>query len=76
MRHALTALTASVLSVASSIALAQATAPGTTPAVPGGAPATTDGTGDMNWLWLIIGAALIAAAIWYFMKRRGGTTRL
>jgi hypothetical protein len=30
----------------------------------------------MNWLWLIVVAALIGAAIWYFMKRRGGTTRL
>jgi len=59
--------------VIASQALAQATTAPTTPApaqptAPAPVPATTGGT---NWLWLLIVAALIAAAVWYFMRRRG-----
>ena len=58
-------------------ALAQATTAPTTPAPgPTTAPAATHtADGGMNWLWLLIIAALIAAAVWYFMRRRG-TARL
>ena len=35
------------------------------------APTTFDPAGGMNWLWLFIVAAVIAAAIWYFMRGRG-----
>jgi hypothetical protein len=51
-------------------ALAQATPP----AVPGSpaAPAATDG--GTPWLWIIIGLAIIAGLVWYFMRGRLGTT--
>lgn len=52
--------------------LAQATPPATSgsPA----APATTDG-GGASWLWIILGVAILAALIWYFMRGRSrGTT--
>jgi hypothetical protein len=52
-------------------ALAQATPPATSgsPA----APATTDG-GGISWLWIIIGLAIIAGLVWYFMRGRSRTT--
>jgi bacteriorhodopsin len=51
--------------------LAQATPPATSgsPA----APATTDG-GGASWLWIIIGLAIIAGLVWYFMRGRSRTT--
>ena len=51
-------------------ALAQATPPAASgsPA----APATTDG--GASWLWIIIGLAIIAGLIWYFMRGRSRTT--
>jgi hypothetical protein len=51
--------------------LAQATPPATSgsPA----APATTDG-GAASWLWIIIGLAIIAGLVWYFMRGRSRTT--
>ena len=53
------------------IAFAQ-TSPGT-PAAPGAgtAPATdTAAASGVNWLWILIVIAIIAAAIWYFMRGR------
>ncbi len=48
-----------------SSALAQTTAPGTTPA-----PAPSGGIA--NWWWIILLVILVAAAVWYFgMRRRG-----
>ena len=69
----MSALTATLL-VWSAIAMAQ-TAPGT-PAAPGAgtAGAGTTAAGDTNWLWIIVVVALIAAAIWYFMRSRGRGT--
>jgi bacteriorhodopsin len=52
-------------------ALAQATAP-TTPGSPA-APATAD-DGGANWLWIILGLAIIAGLVWYFMRGRSRTT--
>jgi bacteriorhodopsin len=51
-------------------ALAQATPPATSgsPA----APATTDG--GTPWLWIIIGLAIIAGLVWYFMRGRSRAT--
>lgn len=46
--------------VALNEAVAQAT-----PAAPA-APATTDG--GANWLWIILILALVAAAVWYFLR--------
>jgi hypothetical protein len=37
------------------------------------APATTDG-GGASWLWIIIGLAIIAGLVWYFMRGRSRTT--
>ena len=54
-------------------AIAQAT---TVPGTPAPAqPAVTAQSADSggNILWLIIVAALIAAAVWYFIRRRGAT---
>ena len=52
-------------------ALAQATPPATSgsPA----APATTNG-GGASWLWIIIGLAIIAGLVWYFMRGRSRAT--
>jgi drug/metabolite transporter (DMT)-like permease len=52
---------------ASSVAYAQTTAPTTAP------PAANDG-GGMGWLGFLVLLALIGAAIWYFMKKRGSAT--
>ena len=62
--------TFTVVSLATvNVALAQATPP----AAPGSpaAPATTDGT---PWLWIIIGLAIIAGLVWYFMRGRSRAT--
>ena len=48
-------------------ALAQATPPATS-----GSPAD-DGSGA-SWLWIIIGLAIIAGLVWYFMRGRSRTT--
>ena len=51
-------------------ALAQATPPATS-----GSPAAPadDGSGA-PWLWIIIGLAILAALIWYFMRGRSRST--
>jgi hypothetical protein len=49
-------------------ALAQATPP-TTP----GSPPADDGSGA-SWLWIILGLAILAAVIWYFMRGRSRST--
>jgi bacteriorhodopsin len=51
-------------------ALAQTTSPAT-PASP--TPSATDG-GGATWLWIIIGLAIIAGLVWYFMRGRSRAT--
>jgi hypothetical protein len=53
-------------------ALAQATPPATSgsPA----APAPADGGSGAPWLWIILGVAILAALIWYFMRGRSRAT--
>ncbi len=53
-------------------ALAQATPPATPGAPPAPAPAD-DGSGA-SWLWIILGLAILAALIWYFMRGRSRST--
>jgi hypothetical protein len=53
-------------------ALAQATPPATPGSPPAPAPAD-DGSGA-SWLWIILGLAILAALIWYFMRGRSRTT--
>jgi hypothetical protein len=50
-------------------ALAQATPPGSPPA-----PAPADDGSGASWLWIILGLAILAALIWYFMRGRSRTT--
>jgi hypothetical protein len=57
---------------AASEALAQATPPATPSSPP--APAPVDDGGGASWLWIIIGLAILAALIWYFMRGRSRTT--
>ncbi|MEE1611906.1 hypothetical protein [Microvirga sp. CF3016] len=52
-------------------ALAQATSPAT-PGSPA-APAPAD-DGGASWLWIILGLAILAALIWYFMRGRSRST--
>ena len=57
----------------STLVLAQ-TSPGT-PAAPGAGTTTDTAAGSgMNWLWIIIVLPIIAAAVWYFMRRRRSGT--
>jgi hypothetical protein len=49
---------------------AQTTSPAT-PASP--TPPATDG-GGATWLWIIIGLAIIAGLVWYFMRGRSRAT--
>ncbi len=53
-------------------ALAQATPPATSGSAP--APAAADDGSGAPWLWIIIGLAIIAALIWYFMRGRSRST--
>jgi hypothetical protein len=47
-------------------ALAQATPPA--------APAPADDGSGASWLWIILGLAILAALIWYFMRGRSQST--
>jgi hypothetical protein len=53
-------------------ALAQATPPATPGSPPATAPAD-DGSGA-SWLWIILGLAIIAGLVWYFMRGRSRST--
>jgi hypothetical protein len=66
--HALTIVTLGTVSEA----LAQATPPATPGSPPAPAPAD-DGSGA-SWLWIIIGLAILAALIWYFVRGRSQST--
>ena len=52
-------------------ALAQATPPATQGSPSAPAPADDGGA---SWLWIIIGLAIIAVLIWYFMRGRSRST--
>jgi bacteriorhodopsin len=56
-------------------AVNQALAQATPPAASGSpaAPAATD-DGGAPWLWIIIGLAIIAGIVWYFMRGRSRAT--
>ena len=64
--HAFTIVTLAVVNEA----LAQATPP----AAPGPPPAPADDGSGTPWLWIIIGLAILAALIWYFMRGRSRST--
>jgi len=66
--HALTIVTLAAVNEA----LAQATPPAAPSSPPAPAPAD-DGNGA-SWLWIILGLAILAVLIWYFMRRRSGST--
>jgi hypothetical protein len=57
-------------------AVNEALAQATPPAAPGSpaAPAPADDGSGASWLWIIIGLAIIAALIWYFMRGRSRST--
>jgi len=62
--HAFTIVTLGTVSEA----LAQATPPATP------APAPADDGSGTSWLWIILGLAILAALIWYFMRGRSRST--
>jgi hypothetical protein len=56
--------------------VSEALAQATPPAAPGSpaAPATADDGSGASWLWIILGLAIIAALVWYFMRGRSRAT--
>jgi bacteriorhodopsin len=64
--HAFTIVTLSAVSEA----LAQATPPAT----PGSPAAPAEDGSGASWLWIILGLAILAALIWYFMRGRSRST--
>jgi hypothetical protein len=66
--HAFTIITLAAVTEA----LAQATPPAT-PGSPA-APAPADDGSGASWLWIILGLAILAALIWYFMRGRSRST--
>jgi hypothetical protein len=71
MLNRLYAFTIVTLSTVSE-ALAQATPP----AAPGSPapPAPADDGSGASWLWIILGLAILAALVWYFMRGRSRST--
>ncbi len=64
------------LTIVTLAAVNEALAQATPPAAPGSPPASApadDGSGT-PWLWIIIGLAILAALIWYFMRGRSRST--
>ncbi|MDP8919685.1 MAG: hypothetical protein M3O00_12495 [Pseudomonadota bacterium] len=64
------------LTIVTLAAVNEALAQATPPAAPGSPPASApadDGSGT-PWLWIILGLAILAALIWYFMRGRSRTT--
>jgi hypothetical protein len=57
-------------------AVSEALAQATPPATPGSpaAPAPADDGSGASWLWIILGLAIIAGLIWYFMRGRSRST--
>ena len=68
MRHVSSKMLAGLgsLVTSSSLALAQTTAPGTTP----GDATTAPGGGIADWWWVILLVIVAAVAIWYFTRSR------
>jgi hypothetical protein len=57
-------------------AVSEALAQATPPATPGSpaTPAPADDGSGASWLWIILGLAIIAGLIWYFMRGRSRST--
>jgi hypothetical protein len=55
-------------------AVNEALAQATPPATPGAPPAPADDGSGASWLWIILGLAILAALIWYFMRGRSRST--
>jgi bacteriorhodopsin len=65
-----------VFTIMTLAAVNEAFAQATPPATPGSpaAPAPADDGSGVSWLWIILGLAILAALIWYFMRGRSRST--